>query len=137
MPDNPIIKMASFQDYKAFYADEIANRRTMVFPPFCDLCVISFSGSEEIKTFETARKFSRSMMKTIRTTYNDLPLKIIGPVPSAIAKLNNKYRFKIVLKCKNNKRFREMISVLLSEQHSEKSGNDTSISVDINPFNAI
>ena len=137
MPDNPIIKMASLQDYKAFYTDEIANRRTMVFPPFCDLCVISFSGSEEVKTFEVAKKFSRSMMKIIRTTYNDLPLKVIGPVPSAIAKLNNKYRFKIVLKCKNNKRFREMISVLLSEQHSENFGNDTSISVDINPFNAI
>ena len=137
IPDNPIIKMASFQDYKAFYADEIANRRTMVFPPFCDLCVISFSGSDEFSTFESSKKFSRTMMKAIRTAYSDLPLKVIGPVPSAIAKLNNKYRFKIVLKCKNNKRFREMISGLLSKLYLDNLGNDVSVSVDINPFNAI
>ena len=77
------------------------------------------------------------MMKAIRTAYNDLPLKVIGPVPSAIAKLNNKYRFKIVLKCKNNKRFREMISGLLSKLYLDNLGNDVSVSVDINPFNAI
>ncbi len=137
MPDNPIIKTASLQDYKAFYADEIANRRVMVFPPFCDLCVICFSGLSEQKTFEVAKKFSRDMMKTIKTTYKDLPLKIIGPVPSTIAKLNNKFRYKIVLKCKNNKRFREMISTLLSHSLAENTRDDVSVSVDINPFNSI
>ena len=137
LPDNPIIKLASHQDYKSFYADEIANRRTMVFPPFCDLCVVGFSGATEFKTFEYAKKFSRNMMKIIRTTYKDLPLKVIGPVPSAIAKLNNKYRYKIVLKCKNNKRFREMMSSMLTEFMTESASNEVSISVDINPFNSI
>lgn len=137
LPDNPIIKLASHQDYKSFYADEIANRRTMVFPPFCDLCVVGFSGATEFKTFEYAKKFSRNMMKIIRTTYKDLPLKVIGPVPSAIAKLNNKYRYKIVLKCKNNKRFREMMSSMLTEFITESASNEVSISVDINPFNSI
>ena len=137
LPDNPIIKMASNQDYKTFYADEIANRRTMVFPPFCDLCVISFSGLAELKTFETARKFSKNMMFAIKKRYRDLPLKVIGPVPSAIAKLNNKFRYKIVLKCKNNKRFRELISSVLADFQSEIANNEVSVVVDINPFNSI
>lgn len=137
LPDNPVIHLASHQDYKAFYDEEIANRKATVFPPFCDLCIISFSGLSESETLKASERFSKEMMQVIKTQYRDLPLKIIGPVPSAIAKLNNKYRYKIVIKCKNNKVFRKMISDLLAKWTNDRNNKDVSVSADINPFNAI
>ena len=50
-----------------------------------------------------------------------------------ISKINNKFRYRLIIKCKNTKRFRGMISELLIEFGKDKKYNDVTISVDINP----
>ena len=137
LPDNPVIQLASKQDYKAFFEEEIANRRAMVFPPFCDLCQISFNGCEQKEVIRAANLFTKQMTGILRTAYPNLPMKIIGPVPCTVEKMNNKFRYKIVLKCKNNKEFREFISRLLLKTLSEKEYQQVSVVADINPFNSI
>ncbi len=137
LPDNPVIQLASKQDYKAFFEEEIANRRAMVFPPFCDLCQISFNGCEQKEVIRAANLFTKQMTEILRTAYPNLPMKIIGPVPCTVEKMNNKFRYKIVLKCKNNKEFREFISRLLLKTLSEKEYQQVSVVADINPFNSI
>ena len=39
--DNNIISLAQAQDYDAFFNEEIANRKLMIYPPYCDICVVS------------------------------------------------------------------------------------------------
>ena len=43
-PDNPVLNLAAAQDYDAFFEQEIAYRKLGLYPPFCGLCVVGFSG---------------------------------------------------------------------------------------------
>ena len=61
--------------------------------------------------------------------YSDIKLIILGPAPYSVPKINNKYRFRIIIKCKNSPRFRE----LLRKAMSVKLTADTTVSVDFNP----
>ena len=65
----------------------------------------------------------------IDSEYNDVKVIILGPSPSGIARVNNKYRFRMIIKCKNNKRFREMLKNAINI----KLIRDVTVSVDMNP----
>jgi len=43
-PDHYAIIDSSKQDYDLFYNQEVALRKMLKYPPFCDIILISFSG---------------------------------------------------------------------------------------------
>lgn len=136
-PDNEIIMLSAKQDYERFYETEILQRKLLKYPPYCDLCVIGFSGVSKENTFDLAQKFFNSLKKHITTDYSDLKLMILGPSPCNIPKINNKYRYRLILKCKNNKRLRELILKLLIEIGNIGKYKNVSVFADINPENII
>ena len=71
----------------------------------------------------------------VKAFYPDKTVKVIilGPSAAAIAKVNNKYRFRMIIKCKNNAEFRKMLRTALDG----KSGDQTTVSVDMNPETVI
>ena len=130
-PDSEIICLAKEQDYESFYDIEINMRKQMIYPPFCDLCVIGLSGEKEYAVNNTAIELLNSLKKLHSEEYTDLKIIVLGPVAPRISKVGGKFRSRIIIKCRNNKRFREMISKLLKD--AEKIKNNISIYVDINP----
>ena len=56
-PDNPVLNLAAAQDYDAFFEQEIAYRKLGLYPPFCGLCVVGFSGPKEIEVARAAARF--------------------------------------------------------------------------------
>ncbi|MBQ3049990.1 MAG: primosomal protein N' [Oscillospiraceae bacterium] len=113
-PENPVIEFASHQNYEAFYEYELANRKIMLYPPFCDICAIGFTGERESAVVDCARAFIAELKKQA-SALEKMPLRVIGPTPSAVVKVGNKYRYKVIIKCVNNKRFKELLkSVLLN-----------------------
>ena len=136
-PDNEIIEMAANQDYVSFYEEEIANRRTLLFPPFCDLCVVSFSGENELLTQKAAETFMLKMQVIIQSKFSHLPLNIIGPIPYSVLKVNNKYRYKLILKCKNTKDFRSMIFENICEFRNLPEFKAITVFADINPYSTM
>ena len=133
IPDNPVIRFASKQDYLSFYNDEIAIRRGLIYPPFCDICVINFTSSGENYSHLASAEFLNLIKKKVGEEYSDLKLIILGPVEPKIAKINNKYRERIIIKCKNTKKFRNMISQCLRDFSKISSFSRVSISADMNP----
>lgn len=132
-PDNPIIKLASKQDYKAFYKTEIAMRGLMIYPPFCDLCLIACISAREASAANTAKKVFQIIKNYNTGEYSDLKIMILGPAPAKLVKANNKYRYRLIIKCKNSKRFREMISKTLIDISKDKENRNTTVFADINP----
>lgn len=132
-PENPIIRLAASQNYDKFYKSEISIRKAMLYPPFVDICFIGFVGKDEGITEKAAKTFLGNLSKVAESDYKEQPMRVIGPSPSAVYKVNNKYRFKIIIKCKNNSRFRDMISKLLIEFSKEKQFKKVGVFVDINP----
>ena len=133
VPDNPVIRFASRQDYLSFYNDEIAIRRGLIYPPFCDICVISFTSSGENYSHLASVEFLDLIKKSVRGEYSDLKLIILGPVEPKLAKINNKYRERIIIKCKNTKKFRNMISRCLRDFSKISRFSRVTVSADMNP----
>lgn len=129
--DNDVIDLAKAQDYESFYNVELPVRKQLIYPPFCDICVIGFSGVSESLTAKAANKFLNDLKALHSEKYSEQNIIVLGPAAPKIAKINGKYRVRIIIKCKNTKRMREMIGVLL--KNFLKSNKDISIYADINP----
>ena len=129
--DSEIICLAKEQDYESFYDIEIEMRKQMVYPPFCDLCVIGVSGLNEYSVNNFAVELLNNLKKLHSEQYADLKIIVLGPVAPRISKVGGKFRSRIIIKCRNDKRFREMISKVIKE--NDKNRNNISIYVDINP----
>ena len=108
-PDNAILQLAAKQDYTTFFEQEIGMRKAMTYPPFCDLCEIGFSADGEATVKNAAAAFFESLVR-LNTEEYGLRLIALGPLQPKVAKVNRLYRQKILIKCKNNARLRELIS---------------------------
>ena len=128
-PDNPVIEFAARQDYGAFYAQEIKLRRLHLYPPFCTFCGVAFSGADNDETRRRASLFTERFKQLAAQEYPELPARLLGPSPAEILRTANKYRYKLVLKCKNNRRTRQLLSRMLEWFTGES--KKTAISIDM------
>ena len=132
-PDSNVIKLAAKQDYVAFYEDEILTRKLMIYPPYCDILSVMFSAVSQKEAMGAAAFFADIVKNKILSEFSDVKLIILKPMPPAVPRVNNKYRFRIIIKCKNGKRFRELINKSVDEFFESKYAKQTSISLDVNP----
>ena len=129
-PDNPVLNLAAAQDYDAFFEQEIAYRRLGLYPPFCGLCVIGFAGGKEIEVARAAARFS-ALLGQQAAKQPDLPLRVLGPTPGNIEKINDTYRYKLTIKCRNDRRFRDLVRETLGLYEQEKLPSKSSVVVDL------
>ena len=129
-PDNPVLTLAAAQDYDAFYEQEIDYRRLGLYPPFCGLCVIGFAGAKENEVARAAARFS-ALLGQQAAKQPDLPLRILGPTPGSIEKINDTYRYKLTVKCRNDRRFRDLVRAALALYEKEKLPSKASVVVDL------
>ena len=129
-PDNPVLNLAAAQDYDAFFEQEIAYRKLGLYPPFCGLCVVGFSGPKEIEVARAAARFS-ALLGRQAAQQPDLPLRVLGPTPGNIEKINENYRYKLTIKCRADKRFRDLVRQTLGLYEQEKLPNKATVVVDM------
>jgi metal-dependent hydrolase (beta-lactamase superfamily II) len=131
-PDNDIIRLACAQDYESFYAREIQLRRLLVFPPFCDIALLSLSCEDEKALMLAARRLYEETNKLIKGDYSDVQTVIFGPFEAPVYRVDNKFRMRMVVKCRLNKRSRALFAELLTTFSSGGSSGAV-LSVDFNP----
>ena len=129
-PDNPVLNLAAAQDYDAFFEQEIAYRKLGLYPPFCGLCVIGFAGARENEVARAAARFS-ALLGQQAAKQPDLPLRILGPTPGSIEKINDTYRYKLTIKCRNDRRFRDLVRSTLERYEQEKLPSKATVAVDL------
>lgn len=135
-PDNEIIRLAQKQDFPAFFELDMQIRRAMVYPPFCDLCAIGFTGQEEARVKSAAQVFLEHLKALHREQYADMQLIALGPIAPRIARAAGKYRFRVLLKGRNDRRFRAFIAALLKDFAKQSTfSKAVSVTADINPEN--
>ncbi len=130
-PKNEIIRLACLQDYDKFYEGEIAIRRELSYPPFCDMVSLTVTSGDESELFRAANKLSDLLISKLKGEYAGLPFVVFGPFEAQIYKMNQKYRMRMVVKCKLTKKTRELFRELLSEFSLERK---VSLTVDLNPL---
>lgn len=132
-PQNPILRLAAQQDYLSFYETENQIRELMIYPPYCDLCLLACISVREATAAAAAIACFKKIKALNQGVYKDLKIIILGPSPAALAKANNKYRYRLIIKCKNSPRFRAMIREVLAEIQKNKEFKNTTVIADINP----
>lgn len=132
-PENEIINFAANQDYDSFYNFEIKIRKMMVYPPYCDLCVVGFTGEKEANVAQSSRAFLQLLKEKTEGKFSSEQMIVLGPVPLRVAKVSNKYRYRLILKCHNSKSFRSMINELLGDFDNKFKKYDVTVYADINP----
>lgn len=133
-PYNTIIEYAGKQDYKNFFNTEINLRKALTYPPFCDIYSISFTGEDEAKTALCSKVFFDNLVDLNKNDYSDLKLIVLGPSPAKISKINNEFRYRLAVKCKNSKSVRKMLSEILKRIDKIKEYKDVFVSIDLNPY---
>ena len=129
-PNNPVLNLAAAQDYDAFFEQEIAYRKLGLYPPFCGLCVVGFAGPKEIEVARAAARFA-ALLGQQAAKQPDLPLRVLGPTPGSIEKINDSYRYKLTVKCRNDRRFRDLIRETLTLYEQEKLPGKATVVVDL------
>ncbi|MCC8074305.1 MAG: primosomal protein N' [Clostridiales bacterium] len=131
-PYNPTLEYAGMQDYESFFKNEIALRRLMIYPPYCDIFSASFVGENENTVALCAKQF----FELLKELNNECGEKIIvlGPSPAKISKLNKNYRYRLSVKCKNSKNIRHIFNEILKRISKMSKYRDVDVSVDINPY---
>lgn len=132
-PDNDVLCLASKQSYEEFYEREILFRKASVFPPFCDIITITFSGEIENDVINAVKQFGDGLDKMAKTEYSDTKFILYGPFRNDVYKIAGRYRMRYLLKCANNAKMRSMISSLLMKYMGGL--KNVSISADVNPQN--
>lgn len=131
-PYNQTLEYASNQDYKSFYENEIELRKLLTYPPYCDIISASFIGENENKVALCSKKFFELLIEENEKYKHKII--VLGPSVAKIAKLNNTYRYRLSVKCKNSKNIRNMFNDIQKNISKIKEYKDVSVSLDINPY---
>ena len=131
-PDNECIRLACKQDYESFYANEIRLRKALVFPPFCDIALLTLTSADEKELLRASTRLSEMLDGALASDFSDVPIVKYGPFEAPVYKVEGKYRMRTVIKCRLNKRSRALFSMLLSE-FSRSGVKGLTLSVDLNP----
>ncbi len=134
VPDDETIVLACKQDYDAFYEKEIVLRKNYMFPPFCDIVLISATCEDEVEINNAMLKLSDFIARLSENEFKDTPIVAFGPFEAPIYKLDGRYRMRMVFKCKLNSKTRELFARVMRESGQSVSKR-VSLSIDLNPSN--
>ena len=130
-PKNETIRLACLQDYDKFYEGEIALRRELSYPPFCDMVSLTLTADEEHRLFAESRTLSDKIKQKLLGEYGKLPFMVFGPFEAQVYKLNDKFRMRMIVKCKLNATSRRLFHELLCEFSQVR---DVTLAIDLNPL---
>ena len=134
-PENDVILCAARQDYDRFYEQEIVLRRLRGCPPFRDLFVVTASGLSESAVLKTCMRLRRSLEDWLeRPEFRALEAQVLGPAPASVAKVNDRYRYRLTLACRNTRAVRAMVAHLVRCAQKDKENKGVSVSADVDPL---
>ena len=133
-PDNFSIECAKKQDYDLFYNAEISMRKQLKYPPFCDIILIGFTSTVEEEVKKVANNVHEYLKNRVLT--ENLGIILYKALPSPIDRIKNKYRWRILIKCKFGEDTIELINNVMDKFQNIKAKN-TKISIDLNPNNML
>ena len=123
-PDHYAIDLVRHHDYLSFYKQEMMIRRQLKYPPYYYLCNIRISGKDSSYILGEALKIKRSLERNFNNTI------ILGPSNSNVFKVNNIYRYNIILKYKSEDNLYSVLSKVLEHY---KTNVKVKIDIDFNP----
>lgn len=131
-PEHYSILLAAEQNYEAFYEKEMQIRDMMNYPPFSHIFTVVFSGKNEKEVIESAIYLADIMIYYNRKKQ----FEILGPTPAILSKLKQEYRWRILIKCKEEERLRQFALYCCEKWQNSKKWNVV-LNLTMNPVNVV
>lgn len=97
-PENFVIQAAKANNYGAFFEQELQIRESFNYPPFKNLLTIKIINENRANTIDISKQFYSDLASEIVNK----DIEIIGPNPCKISRINNKFRYNILIKVGDN-----------------------------------
>ena len=123
-PTHYAINYVKHHDYLGFYEKEMSYRRLLKYPPYFYLCLIRISGKDSNYIYNEAVKIKRSLDRNLTG------FVILGPTNSSIFRINNIYRFNIILKYKRDNNLYDVLEKVVNHY---KTNVKLKVDIDFNP----
>lgn len=125
-PTNDVLNYASTYNYSAFINNELEFRKKLKYPPFRFISYLLFKGKDFEKTHKMAMEAKNYLLE-----YQDEEFVVLGPSIPYIAKINNEFRVKLMLKYKNKEKTLEMLKDL---KLYLKGDNNIKVNIVVDPY---
>lgn len=124
-PEHYAIAYTKNHDYLGFYNEEMKIRKILKYPPYYYICSIKIIS----KDYNLASKSSYDVVNYLKQNIkNEI---ILGPSVCNVFKLNNNYRFQIIIKYKD---VNNILEYLTNIEHHYFNKKDIKIEIDFNPL---
>ena len=133
-PDNDVVRFAAVQDYDSFYDQEIRARQVRELPPCGDLFVLCASGLEETAVLRALLRLREAFSAALsREPYRGTAFRLLGPAPAPVVKVNDRYRYRLILSTENTKELRLLTAHLLRQAQTDQQNRGVALFADLNP----
>ena len=134
-PENDVILQAARQDYDGFYEKEIELRRLRNCPPFCDLITVTVAGQLEQQVIASICSLRDAFAEALRQPdYSALAVRLLGPAPAPVTRVNNTYRYRLTLCGKSSRPLRALVAYYLRQFARDKRNKGVFALADVNPY---
>ncbi len=124
-PDHYAIKYTINHDYIGFYNEEMNIRKKLSYPPYFYICSIKIISKDYDLASETSKKVSMYLKDNIK---KDI---VLGPSVCNVFKINNNYRFQILIK---HKEVNNIINYLTELERHYFNDKKVKLEIDFNPI---
>ena len=130
-PESEVILCAARQDYDAFYASEIRTRQLLQVPPFQTLYAITVTGSEEALALRCVTELKNALRNAVKAWPD---ARILGPAPAGVLRVNDRYRYRVMLSCKPSGEARKLVAAALRQYSADKRYRNLVLYGDVDPL---
>ena len=123
-PDHYAIDLVKTHNYLGFYEKEMSIRKMLKYPPYYYICNIRISGKDSNYIYNEALKIKRSLDRNIS---NDI---VLGPSNSSIFRVNNIFRYNIIIKYKKDNDLYETLEKIIDHY---RTNSRIKVDIDFNP----
>jgi primosomal protein N' (replication factor Y) (superfamily II helicase) len=131
LPTHYVIQAVANQDPTLFYRQELAFRQALAYPPFTRLISLRVSGIGLDRTRQAAGHWAEQLRKM------GPQLTVWGPIPSAIARLREKYRWQIIVKSSEADMSRQCVQSTLTDLETCRGWSGIKFEVDVDPITTL
>ncbi|MBM7552813.1 primosomal protein N' [Thalassobacillus pellis] len=128
-PEHYSVEMASEYDYERFFNHEMKLRKAFQYPPYFFLTLITVSHPNQLKVQEVTQKICKFMKTKLSEEAT-----VLGPTPSALTRIKDRYRFQCMIKYKQEPEQRKLLKRILHYYDDEIRQDDLQISIDFQPY---
>ncbi|MFC3040280.1 primosomal protein N' [Virgibacillus xinjiangensis] len=128
-PDHYSIELASTYNYQDFFMKEMSVRRTFQYPPYMFLALLTVSHKNQVKAVQATQNIAQMLMKAVKPE-----TIVLGPTPSAIPRIKDRYRYQCMVKYKNEPHLRDYMEKILDYYSDNIKKDDLLITIDMQPY---